>query len=472
MKKFWLLALALFLFLRLPSLFEPYWYGDEGIYLTLGQAINQNQLLYRQIHDNKPPSLYYLAALTQTVFGFRLLLLLWMIPTIYVFYLLSKKLSKFYKLSTFIFLLLTSVPLIEGNIANSEIFMLLPTLICLLLILKAKNPTSYFLPGLFLGLAFTLKFPAIAELAFLFFFITVTALPKFKLIFSRLFHLCLGFIFPIFLWGLYFYFFGTLKEFLFASLLQNFSYLSSWTTGSHSGSATQSGLLGRLFLLLLSYFLSFLLYRRKIFNRQLLFLFALFFSSLFGATLSSRPYPHYLIQILPSFTILLTIFPNSSSKTKTVVLLSLFFLLFTVNKYRFYFYRSIPYYYNFYSYLFHLRSLTDYRSYFGDQVNDAYATADFIKQSTLPEEKIFIWADHPYLYALSQRLPIGRFTVAYHIVDFSGHQETISAIKAKLPRFIIYNFMPDRPFPELDQLLNRYYFLSQKFGSNLIYQLR
>ena len=114
--KFLLLIIALLLFLRLPSLFEPYWYGDEGIYLTIGHALNKGLVLYRQIHDNKPPTLYYLAALSQTVFGFRLLLLIWMIPTIYIFHLLSKKLFSplLSKLSTIIFLIFSSIPLIEG----------------------------------------------------------------------------------------------------------------------------------------------------------------------------------------------------------------------------------------------------------------------------------------------------------------------------------------------------------------------
>ena len=70
--KFWVFLFLIFLFLRLPSLFEPYWYGDEGIYLTLGQGVRKGLVLYQQIHDNKPPTLYYLAALGQTVFGFRL----------------------------------------------------------------------------------------------------------------------------------------------------------------------------------------------------------------------------------------------------------------------------------------------------------------------------------------------------------------------------------------------------------------
>lgn len=475
MKKFLFLLIFVFLFLRLPSLFEPYWYGDEGIYLTLGQAIRQGELLYRQIYDNKPPTLYYLAALSQTVFGFRLLLLFWMIPTIIVFYrfsqrFLNKNLSC---LSTFFFLILSSISLLEGHIANSEIFMLLPTLISLLLFLQAKKSSDYLLSGLALGFSFSFKFPALAEFFFLSLFLLTINPFKIKKFFISLILLTTGFLLPILLWAVYFYFQGVSKEFLFASLLQNFSYLSSWTTGTHSGSATLGGLVNRFLLLLLAYALVFYLYRRQILNRSLAFLFGLFFSSLFGALLSSRPYPHYLIQILPSFSIFLAVlFSTYSGQIKSLIFLVSFILLFAINKYKFYFYPVFSYYSNFYSYVLGLKSQNSYRQFFGSQVNDTYKISEFIKTNTSPGEKIFIWADHPYIYALSQRLPIGRFTVAYHIVDFQKYDETINALKAYLPRFIIYSPMPDRSFLALDQLLARYYFVVEQFGSNLIYQLR
>ncbi len=76
----------LILILRLPSLFEPCWYGDEGIYLTLGQGVRQGQMLYRDIHDNKPPLLYLLAAVAGNVFWFRFILLLWMLATTLLFF--------------------------------------------------------------------------------------------------------------------------------------------------------------------------------------------------------------------------------------------------------------------------------------------------------------------------------------------------------------------------------------------------
>ncbi|MCX6726663.1 MAG: hypothetical protein NTY75_02485, partial [Candidatus Shapirobacteria bacterium] len=203
-KYFFLLAI-IFLILRLPTLFEPNWYGDEGIYLVLGQAIRKGLTLYSQIHDNKPPTLYYLAALGQTVFGFRLLLLLWMIPTVYSFYLLAKK----NKLATLIFVTLSSIPLIEGNIANAEVFMLLPTILGIYLFLF-KN--KFFLPGLLLGFAFTIKVPVAIEFVFIFaysfFYFTRNR-------WLNLIKLAFGFILPITLYLIYFYFKGASAEFLF-----------------------------------------------------------------------------------------------------------------------------------------------------------------------------------------------------------------------------------------------------------------
>ena len=74
-----LVLLLLVITLRLPSLFEPFWYGDENIYLAIGQSIRHGQILYRDITDypNKPPLIYLFAALASNVANFRFILLLW-----------------------------------------------------------------------------------------------------------------------------------------------------------------------------------------------------------------------------------------------------------------------------------------------------------------------------------------------------------------------------------------------------------
>ena len=135
--------------LRIPSLFEPYWYGDEAIYLTLGEGIRQGLLLYRDIFDHKPPLIYLLAAIAGSVFWFKFILLVWNTVAIILFWKLAKNF-----LAALLFVLVTSLPLLEGNIANAELFILGPTLGAYLLLSNQEKitPKRVFLAGILLSL--------------------------------------------------------------------------------------------------------------------------------------------------------------------------------------------------------------------------------------------------------------------------------------------------------------------------------
>ncbi len=481
---FWFLLALLFIFLRLPSLFEPHWYGDEGIYLVLGQGINRGLTLYSQIHDNKPPLLYYFAAISQTVFGFRLLLSLFMIPTIYSFYRLAKLFFKqnISRLLTLFFLVVTSIPFLEGNIANAEIFMLLPTLLAFVLIYHPTSIYSYFLSGFLLGIAFTIKIPVAFEFAFLIFWLILDyfkfslplRFPGFRKLFFSLVVFTAAFILPISLWAIYFYFKQALPQFIFASLLQNFGYLSSWTVGSHSGSATQGGVMVR-GLFMLTFWLLIILarYFKKI-DRPLTFLLFWFSTTIFASLLSSRPYPHYLIQIIPPTLLLFGWLISKSTEFWKKILISILFLLtfLIYKKFDFYSYPTVSYYQNYYSYLFGKKSLESYRNYFGDSINYLYQVADYIKNNSNPNDRIFVWGDAPFLYPLSDRLPSGRYTVAYHILDFQGYTQTMNYLKIDLPKFIVYLPMNDRPFLSLDDFIRNYYYSDAQFDKFTIFKLR
>src|SRR5260370_4820629 len=115
-KEFWFLmsiSVAFFL-LRLPSLLEPYWYGDEGIYETIGLALSKGRFLYTQIWDNKPPLLYLTYGLFQgDQFSVRLLSLFFGITSTIAFLYLSQKLFRQLKTSivtTELFALLFASP--------------------------------------------------------------------------------------------------------------------------------------------------------------------------------------------------------------------------------------------------------------------------------------------------------------------------------------------------------------------------
>jgi hypothetical protein len=462
-----MLYIILFFLLRLPSLFEPYWYGDEGIYLALGQGIRQGLLLFQQIHDNKPPTLYYLAAFSQTVFGFRLLLLILMIPTIYIFYRLAQKFlsPRLTTFSTLLFLVLTSIPFIEGSIANAEVFMLLPTILAIYLFLfHQKSRYSLLISGLLLGLAFTIKVPVAFEAAFLGLWILIFQKSKIK----KIILFSLAFTLPIFLYLIYFTLKGALQPFLFAALLQNFGYLSSWSTGTQQSSVASGGLMWRGLILLITWILSYFLYHRRVISKNLFFLSAWFFAALFGALLSGRPYPHYLIQILPPFCILVFYF----SKARLWILFTTFLLIFSLFHYKYYFYPVFSYYANFYTYALGKKSLDSYRQYFGEEMNQNYLLANEIKSKTTPEDRIYVWGDQSYLYPLSDRLPSTKYIVAYHVVDFNAYDLTISQLKAITPKLIIYYPQPSRPFPSLDIFIADYYSLINQIGPAYIFELR
>src|SRR3990167_11223703 len=123
---------SLFALLRFPSIFEPYWYGDEGIYQVIGVALREGRVLYSEIWDNKPPILYLIYAIfSGEQFYVRLASLIVGIGTIVVFYYLAIKIFKnLYSIyfSTAFFALMFSLPVLEGNIANAENFMLLPVI--------------------------------------------------------------------------------------------------------------------------------------------------------------------------------------------------------------------------------------------------------------------------------------------------------------------------------------------------------
>ena len=145
-----LVVLILTFIIRLPSLLEPLWNLNESIFLVAAQQMNRGANLYTDIFVDGSAGIYYLASwslkfLGQTVWSFKFLLAVWMIPTLTIFYFLAKKLfdKRAAIFSVLILALLTSTPLFEGNIVNSEILMILPISLAFLFGLNKR----YFFAG-------------------------------------------------------------------------------------------------------------------------------------------------------------------------------------------------------------------------------------------------------------------------------------------------------------------------------------
>jgi hypothetical protein len=289
---------------------------------------------------------------------------------------------------------------------------------------------------------------------------------------QRVWMLGLGFLVPIGLSLTYYSKMGAGERYLRSALMQNIGYLTSWSTGEHSvsGFSSQSGLLiraGWLFLALIGFW--FLSKRAKwSAGAKLIVIWVLM--GLFGALLSERPYPHYLIQVAVPGAILVSYFLYSRDKLIRLVGLGLVFITgFYCYQIKFWYYPIIPYYKNFISYSLGQKSLADYRSYFDWRVNQTYRLAEYLRIKTKPEDRIFIWGDEPGVYALANRLPIGRYTVAYHVNDFNGFEETLIAFDKYKPKVVLRMEYENREFQGLDDRLATEYALVTKIDQALVY---
>lgn len=361
-----ILLLLLLIVLRLPSLCEPYWYGDEGIYLTIGHALSQGSRLYSDIVDHKTPLIYFLA-MVPNQFWFRLLMMGWMIGTVMLFYKLAGAILHRHSsrvAATLAFVLLTSLPAFEGNIPNGELFVMGFVLAGGWLLAQTPLWKSFWAEpkekvlartqaadhpelhlndleltpgslgkligaGVVFGLAILTKVPALFDLMA---FVSVgwfTVSPIWSHWLVKLRHhrtwrwpvfprvVTLGIIEQnalvigaavgmVLLSIVYFVLRGSGAEYLQYGLLYNFRYAASW------GLPFADPLLVFAFtlpgkVLLLGLFLLLLTFGQTLFTRRFQFIASWFALTLVAALLSNRPYPHYFLQVMPALSLLLGI---------------------------------------------------------------------------------------------------------------------------------------------------------------------
>ncbi|MDP2585811.1 MAG: glycosyltransferase family 39 protein [Candidatus Levybacteria bacterium] len=480
-RQFWFVIFIIFLFfiLRLPSLFEPLWYGDEGIYQVIGTSLNHGKLLYSQIFDNKPPLLYWLYSIFQSdQFSIRLVSLVFGALSVIMFFFLSKKLFKSEKknnipyLTTIIFAFLFGLPVLEGNIANAENFMLLPIIASAFLLLNSQksNPNRspinpcppslrsgagrralsfiparhrcaqalagglnhYFFAGLILGVAFLFKIVAIFDLAaFLVFCFIINFNSLKKEI--KLFSIIIGFLIPISLVSVLFISNGTFMDFIKAAFISNLSYISY---GNKIGSLPfllliKSALLGG--------FLFFALMKRKKINQPTLFVSIWFAFSLFNTYFSQRPYTHYLLVLIPSLSLMVGAFLFDKKYRKIIVVFFIIVLLTIAKTFGMpNFNKSINYYQNFISYVLDEKTMAQYQAFFDRNTPSDYEVARFIKPKLSKNDTIFVWGDNAQLYQLIGVVAPTKYVVAYHISNYKdGPENTRIAIEKTKPKFIV-----------------------------------
>lgn len=454
-KQFWFIIFTSFLFFlfRLPSFFEPLWYGDEGIYQVIGTSLNHGKLLYSQAFDNKPPLLYWLyAALQSNQFSIRIMSAIFGILATTTFFFLSKKLfdnakknNNIHLITTSLFAILFALPTLEGNIANAENFMLFPILAAAILILDSK----LFIAGLILGFAFLFKIVAIFDLAAFisfYFIVNFNSLKK-EVGISKIFA---GFLLPISLVTLFFVLNGTLTDFAKATFISNISYVNY---GNKIGNLP---LLLFVKLALLSGFLLFAIAKRKLISLPTLFISIWFAFSLFNAFFSQRPYTHYLLVLIPSFSLMTGLILSDRKYQKIITVTLLFSILVIVKEFGVpRFDKAVNYYQNFISYLKGKKTTAQYQAFFDRNTPFDYEIARFIRPKLGTRDTIFVWGNNAQLYQLTGVIAPTKYVVAYHITNYKdGPSLTKLDLEKNKPKFIV--IMPNSgsiPFPLINYSL-------------------
>ncbi|MCG2692157.1 hypothetical protein L6272_05010, partial [Microgenomates group bacterium] len=65
---------------------------------------------------------------------------------------------------------------------------------------------------------------------------------------------------------------------------------------------------------------------------------------------------------------------------------------------------------------------------------------------------------------------VGRYTVAYHVVDFNGYEETMKAWKKQPPKVVLVMDYEKRPFKEMELELATDYVLAGKIDQARVYR--
>ena len=103
-----------------------------------------------------------------------------------------------------------------------------------------------------------------------------------------------------------------------------------------------------------------------------------------------------------------------------------------------FFVKTIFYYQNFISFVLGQKSVVKYQSFFDGNTPNDYLVASFINLYAKKTDNIFIWGNNAQVYKLTEKLPPGRYAVAYHITSYNdGIQNTTEGLMNSKPRFIV-----------------------------------
>src|SRR3990170_466596 len=463
-----ILASIIFLtfLLRFPSLFEPFWYGDEGIFAAVCRNLNFGGVLYQTAWDNKPPAIYLTYAVIFKLFGvsmfwLRLTTAVFVLVTATAIYEIARQVLGKNRalLATLIFGVITSLRLVEGNLALTEIFMILPITLAMLISVKRNfDYPSLFAAGILFAVASLYKQVGTLEAAALgiFLFFSSKNLADFI---KKGMALSLGFVIPYAVTIAYFAPKNLVGDYIFAAYTYYRIYFGE--------SPKYALLINILKFLPIITVIAYGFYK-KTKSKVEVFHLILFWTafSFLGSYFSGRTYGHYLVQATPALSVILAsiTFKPKISRIRIVFALTFFLPLIFLTKLLFTDFLSggpinqIKYFQNFAQYSTGKKSLDEYNNYFDRNVNTIMALADFLKVHQGYGENVYIWGDYPWLYAITDLKNPSRYVTSFHVFGVpEGPNEVAGDLEKTPPKYIIKPESSIGNFSELEKLLTDRY---------------
>ncbi len=466
---FFLVIILLFTFiLRLPSIFEPFWYGDEGIFAAVARNLNQGGVLYQTAWDNKPPMIYLTYQAIFKIFGvsmfwLHLVAAIFVVATATAIYEIAQEIlgEKRALAAAGVFGFLTSLRLIEGDLALTEVFMILPISVAMMIIVKRKfDYFSLVLAGILFAVASLYKQVGALEAGALGLFLFLSS-RNFVDFVKKGFVLTLGFLLPYIATLAYFAPKHLVGDFIFAAYTYYRIYLNE------SPKYAQLINIAKYLPVLAAFAYGF--YKKVKYKKvevwHLLLLWMAF--SFLGSYFSGRTYGHYLVQATPATALLIASIslPKIKFDRAKIIFAIFFFLpLFFLTRLIFSDFltggpiNQVRYWRNFADYSMGNKSAGSYNDFFDKNVNTIMALSDFLYFNKAYDKPVYIWGDIPWLYAISNLHNPTRYVTSFHVFGVpNGKEEVEKAIESATPLYIIKPQSSIGYFEGLEKLLlNRY----------------
>lgn len=431
-------ALVLTIVLRLPAFFQPAWYGDEGIFAAVARAVREGGALYAEAWDNKPPGIFAVYLLGEFAGGMvtiRFVALGATLATQVLLFAMALRASgpKVAGLVAVVFGLLVGLPIIEGHLANTETFMLLPIAGGMYVLQqRARGDDRWvLLAGVLMGTALLFKQVAVFEAAAGFAFLALAS-PRWRTLAAYI----LGTLALPVLAAAIFAALGTLDTMIFATV---------GSLGTYAGDSPSRPIGVRaLPLLPAAIALAFALRARAGDRASPTTLHLLWVAAAsLGTTASGRSYPHYLIELAAPAALLTLAFGRgiaqgrpdlsytaayAASAASVMLIYHSFFGPWGHVAWNEEPARTVDYYVNFVGRLDGSVTEDRYEAFFDKHTPSRLRLANELATLELGDRELFVWGDDPWLYPLADlRNPL-RYPTLFQAIEIEDGPDGVASL--------------------------------------------